>query len=62
MNYIVSCNCCGHQTIIEVASPEEIGLAECPICQTEKALILVSSVEEMLPSSDEITEALSLDS
>ncbi len=61
MNYIVSCECCGHQSIIEAAGPEEIGIASCPICRTEKALILVASVEEILPSSEEIAKALSLD-
>ncbi len=61
MKYIVKCSCCGNQSIIEKSSPEAICRAACPVCQAERTLLLLNDVDEMLPSPEEIAEALSLD-
>ena len=59
--YIVSCGICGQEGLIELAAPEEISRAACPICQGEEALLPVSSAAEYMPSPQEIAALLDID-
>ena len=66
MNYVIRCDNCRQQSIIEISEACRDGgdlleEAVCPVCGAEgKDLRLISPVEDLLPSLEQIAKALSL--
>jgi len=58
--YIVSCEFCEQESLIELISPEDIERAACPICQEEGALLLLNSAEEYMPDLEDIASLLDI--
>lgn len=58
MHYVVSCNRCKNQGLIEI---EEGDRLHCPFCPAQADQVeVIAPVSEVMPSPDEIAEAFNL--